>query len=80
MSCHGWVRDAQVGYRMERRTLSRCKSRQRAVSMRKRIPVGEALDQTNLRSRISEPSPLGTRPACQQSLRIKGGTSEKPFP
>lgn len=80
MSCHGCVRDAQVGYRIEQQTLSRCKSRQRAVSMRNRIPVGEALDQMNLRSRISEPRPLGTPQAHQLSLRTKGGTSEEPFP
>lgn len=48
--------------------------------MRNRIPIAEALDQMNLRSRISELRPLGTPPAHQLSLRTKGGTSEEPFP
>lgn len=59
MGCHGWVRDAQVGYQIERQTLSRCKSRQRAVRMRNGISAGKALDQANLRSRIPEHRPLG---------------------
>ena len=69
MGCHGWVRDAQVGYQIERQTLSRCKSRQRAVRMRNGISAGKALDQANLRSRIPEHRPLGAQPARQhQSL------------
>lgn len=49
--------------------------------MRNGIPVGEALDQENqLRSRVSEPCPLGTQPIHQLSLRNKGGTSGNPFP
>lgn len=39
---------------------SRCTSWKREVSMRNGIPAAQALDQANLRSRISEPRPLGT--------------------
>lgn len=80
MGCHGWIRDAQAGYPLEWQTLNRCKSRQRAVSMRNGIPVRKVLDQRSLRPRISEPGPLRMQPAHQLSLRTKGGTSEEPFP
>lgn len=74
-----WVRDAQVGYLIGTAdSLSRCKSRQRAMRMRDEIPVREVLDQANLR--IPEPHQQRTQPAHQLSLRTKGGTSEKPFP
>lgn len=80
MSCHGWVCDAQAGYRIERQTLSRCKSRHTAVRMRNGIPAGKALDQANLRSRIPELRPLGAAACSPLSRRTKGGTSEEPFP
>lgn len=73
MGCHGWVRDAQVGYQIERQTLSRCKSRQRAVRMRNGISAGKALDQANLRSRIPEHRPLGAQPARRYHAEPRAG-------
>lgn len=79
MGCHGLGARCSGGVsdRMAD-SLSRCKSRQRAMRMRDEIPVREVLDQANLR--IPEPHQQGTQPAHQLSLRTKGGTSEKPFP